>query len=352
MSDQGGTSAPEVDQGQTETVVKPMTQGPMTKGLMARLFVVPAIIVSVLLAVSVIVVLFGASSLTATRSIDELLDVLESGSGQRQYAAILLPAEKEYWQAAQELSSRLAKSEGGRSPIDIEATAARLISIVNRYAPGRDHSNAGTNAQHFLMLSLARLGSASGVEPLVGFLNDPDRRTRRVALQALAEMGSIPAARQALSEVLRCLDDPESEVRLVACVAVASLADRGNAVAIRAVADKLESDREMQWNAAMTLARLGSAEGKLILMNLLDRAFWNGIKVSYDADGASVSRPFTAVEVSRNLVAAVDAASQIDDGELTALIEELRSDESHAVRDAASSALDRAALEEKASGEA
>lgn len=331
----------------TESVVKPMT-----KGLMARLFVVPAIIVSVLLAVSVIVVLFGASSLTAQRTIGELLDVLESGTGERQYATILLPAEKEYWQAAQELSRRLAKSNKQLAPDELEPAAVRLVAILDRYSPGRDDSNAGANAQHFLMMALARLGSASGVETLVEFLSDPDPRTRRVALQSLAEMGKVPAARQALSAVLRMLDDPESEVRLVACVAVASLADRGDALSIRAVADQLESDREMQWNAAMTLARLGSADGKPVLMNLLDRTFWTGIEVTYDADGVAVRRPFTEAEISRNLVAAVDAASRIHDEDLNTLIEELRGDESYAVREAAASALNRAAGDVKASGEA
>src|SRR6185503_738143 len=112
-----------------------------------------------------------------------------------------------------------------------------------------------------------------------------------------------------------------------------------------AVADKLEADRELQWNAAMTLARLGSPRGKLVLMNMLDRSFWEGIELSYEEDHVPVRRKYEPVEVSRYLSAAIDAAAQLDDAELNEMIARLEKDKTNSfeVREAARAAIARKA---------
>jgi len=113
------------------------------------------------------------------------------------------------------------------------------------------------------------------------------------------------------------------------------------------VARKLEADREIQWNAALALSRLGSKRGKLVLMNMLDRSFWEGIDLKYEEDGATVRRKFTEAEVEYRLRAAIDAASRLDDDQLRALVVKLsRNDKSPVVRDAALKACEHGGVDE------
>lgn len=309
------------------------------------MFVVPAIIVVVLLAAAVVVVLFGASSVTQQRTIAELLDVLEKGNGERQLPHVLLPNEREYWQAAQELSKRVAGPGRVLSPEKIEHTAKRIVGILEAMpAPANTAKPSSAAPRHFLMLALGRLGSPVGVPVLLNLAESDQASTRMVAFRSLAEMHDLAEARRALPAALAGLDDPDASVRLVACVAIAAIAARGDAVAIRALSDKLAAEREMQWNAAIALARLGSDRGKLVLENMLQRAFWAGMELEYVDDGSLVQRRFTSIEISNRLVAAIEAASLIEDAELRSLISALREDEdeSHLVREAARAAASEA----------
>ena len=320
----------------------------MTATLMGRLFIVPALVVCVMLGVAVVVVLFGASSIEKPKSIEDLLAIIEHDSGDKTMG-MLLPAAKESWQAAQELARRLDRKEKFLAPLEIEPVAARIVRILEKTSGGTPSGpDAGRAAQRgqarrlFLVSALGRLETATAVEPLTELLEDADAQTRRTALQALVHMRSVEAARQALPRIYRLLDDSDQAVQMVAILSVASLAAPGDAVAIREVARKLESAREVQWNAAIALARLGSKRGKLVLMNMLDRSFWEGLDLDYEEGNARVRRKFTEMEVTLRLRAAIDAGSYLRDEELRASIQRLSAeDRSHVVRDAARTALEQ-----------
>ncbi len=305
----------------------------MTPGMMGRLFIVPALIVCVLMGVAVVVVLFGTTSMEQADSIDELLARLEQGGGDRQFDPVLMPREKTYWQAAQTLARRL--SDKHLEPGEIEPTAQRLIAILGKLGPGRDLEEPGGRQQYFVMMALSQLGTASGVEALADYLHDASGGGRIAAMRALAAMGNVPDATDALSAVLPMLEDQHTTVVLVACAAVGALAEPGDAAAIAALSATLEADREVQWNAAMALARLGSVRGKRVLMNMLDRSYWEGVGLDYEESGRMVRRKYTDVEVSNYLTVAIKAASCLDDVELQGLISGLRGDQSHVVSEAA-----------------
>lgn len=308
---------------------------------MARLFAVPAVIVSLLIAVAVVVVLFGTTSIEKPRTLSELLSILDRDRGERTLGYMLLPEDKDYWQAAQEIARRLEDRDRAIRPEEVEPTTERLLAILKRFPPGQDVQDRGPNRQHFIMLALARLGAPQAVPALARLARDPNSGTRIAALKALAEMRDVPAVRDALPDVLACLDDRRVEVQLVACAATAAIATAGEPAAVAALADKLDADRELQWNAAMALARLGSPRGKLVLMNMLDRGFWMKSQVDYDDAGARIVRRLTDVEVSNNLCAAIDAASRLNDPELAALVAGLRDDPSAQVKNAARQAENR-----------
>jgi HEAT repeat protein len=315
---------------------------PMTATLMGRLFIVPAIVVCVMLGVAVVVVLFGTSSLERPQSIDDLLDRLQADSGDKSMG-LLFPEARESWQAAQELARRLEEKDKALDAGAIDPVARRIISILASMGTESQGGPAdGPAAQRgharklFLIAALGQLETPVAVEPLAGLITDADPQTRQAALQAIARMSEVPETREALPIVYASLDDSVPAVRMIACLTVAMVAERGDAAAIGAVARHLESDRETQWNAALALARLGSKRGKLVLMNMLDRSFWEGIDLDYEEDGVTVRRKFTAAEIDYRLRAAIDAASHLDDEELRQLVIALsQQDTSHTVRDAA-----------------
>ncbi|RIK69259.1 MAG: hypothetical protein DCC65_00495 [Planctomycetota bacterium] len=314
---------------------------PMTPALMARLFIVPALIVCVLLAVAVVVVLFGTTTADKPETIADLLKKLDADTGERTLGHMLDPKAKESWQAAQELARRLEKRDKFISPEEIDPTAKRLIEILGKYPPGRNVDEPGPSQKYFTMIALARLHTPLAVEPLTAKLKDENWWTRSTALQALAELKDVPEARKSLPAVLPLLKDPVPAVQIVACATVACLAEAGDSVATRALSDRLEAEAEVQWNAAMALARLGSATGKLTLLNMLNRGYWEGMDLQYLENGASVRRKYTEAEVSRNLKAAIEAAACVHDTELRDAIASLGKDPSVVVREAARAALEQ-----------
>ncbi len=311
---------------------------PMTPTLMGRLFIVPAIIVCVLLAVAVVVVMFGTTAGDKPEKTENLLAIIEQDTGDRTMGTMLMPRAKESWQAAQELAHRFQEKDKFLKPDEIEAVAQRIIRLLEKFPPGQDNDEVGPLKQYFLMKSLARLETASGVEPLVKLLNDPNGRTRQIALQSLAEMRRTPEARRALERVILCLKDRQREVQIVACAAVVNLADRGDPTAIKAIAPLLDGDREVQWNAATALARLGDGRGRLVLMNMLDRGYWEGLDLEYVEKGSTVRRKLGGKEVDENLRSAIGAAAVLKDPQLDPLIAKLADDKSLLVRDAARAA--------------
>ncbi len=313
---------------------------PMNAQLMSKLFIVPALIVCLLLAVAVVVVLFGTTTTDKPVTVDDLLTRIQQDDGERTMGMMLMPKAKESWQASQELARRFEQRDRFLKPEEIEPTAEKIIGLLAKYPPGRKVDESGPAQQYFLMIALARLETASGVAPLVGLLADENWWTRRTALQALADMKNVPEARRALGSILPLLEDPEPAVQIVACATVACLADVDDTSAVRALRERLETGAsEVQWNAAMALARLGSRAGKLTLLNMLDRGYWEGLDLQYAESGSLVQRKYTEAEVERNLRATIEAVSGLDDRDLTKAITTLRQDRSILVRDAAYSAL-------------
>ena len=317
---------------------------------MARLFVVPALIVGLLLAVAVVVVLFGTTTTDKPESISDLITRLEADTGDKTLGYMLLPRAKESWQAAQEIARRLEDKDKFLRADEVDPTADRLIAVLDEFPEGRNTEEPASAQQYFLMMALARLESPKSVAPLAKFLKDPNWCTRRTALQALAEMSNVDAARRAVPDIAGLLGDPVPAVRIVACATLSSLARPSDDVVIRLLSDRLSDDREVQWNAAMALANLGSASGKLVLLNMLDRSYWEGLELSYMENGVEVARSFTPAEVERNLHSAISAAAKLSDPELDAAIAALEQDTSTFVRDAARTASRGASPEDAPTG--
>jgi HEAT repeat protein len=312
---------------------------PMTGSLLARLFGVPLLIISVIVGCAVLVVfLFGSIATDQQRSIGTLLTVLETHSGEKT-VGVLLPNEKELWQVSRELAVRLSRKEAEISPEELEQVVDRLVSIlVQETAVADNLTDMGRKRMHFVMSALALTESPRAVEPLAALLSNSDARTRSRALVSLAELDDVAGRRSVLPEVLTTLRDGDPVVRMTACVAISTMAEPHDGDAIEALSDAyLDDDRDVRWNAALALARLGSGKSRSLLFDMLNRKYWeDDVRIkSGSTSGTSNEYLLPPVAISRYLVAAIEASAHVEGAELWNRIEALVSDESAEVSEAA-----------------
>lgn len=308
---------------------------PMTWPLLGRFFGVPLLIISTIVGGAIIVVLlFGGPAAPQQRSINELLTALEASTGERS-AGVLLPREKELWQMALELSTRLEKRDSELTGEELATAAERIAGMVEADLAGVDQVSAApedVRAQRelrsrrfeFLVHALGRTGRAEAVQPLIDIVTARREPYVAAAVQELGNLRELPEARLAVGPMVKLLPDSQrSETLMVASTALSVLADRGDERVIDALKAVLFShEGEVSWSAALALARLGDASGRSVLLDMLDRTFW-------EKNGR-----FQTVRhrIDAMLLAAIDAASKLDDRGLWEAIDRLKSDSSPSVR--------------------
>ncbi len=307
--------------------------------LMGRLFGVPLLIISIIIGCAVlVVVLFGTVATDKERPISELLLVLETASGERT-VGILLPREKELWQVARELALRLEQKEKELTAEELDEVVRRLAVLLDRFSSrSQDLTDMGLKQMDFVIQALGQTGTPEAVAPLMERLTDSRVETRRLVLQALAQIGPSPATREHLDRIAVSLDDSDSTVRMIACAVISTLATAGDTGAIDSLARAFaDEDRDVQWNATLALARLGSSKGNRLLVDMLTRSYWeNDVQVRVTTVGSSSQAyPMPPQAVDRYLVAAVEAGQNLADDNIKNCIRSLESDRSTIVRNAA-----------------
>lgn len=313
---------------------------PMTWSLMGRFFAVPFLIISVIVSGAILVVfLFGGPASPERRSIETLLSGLESTSGQRS-AGVLLPREKELWQMALELSLRLEKKDRELTPEELTQTATRLAAMVEEQivAPepsvskelAPDEAAVRSRRLEFLIHALGRTERPEAVPPLIKVVSLHREPYVPAALQELGNLHAVPLARGAVGEITQLLTrSPRPETAMVAATALSVLATPGDPAAIGALKSILfAQEGEVAWSAAMGLARLGDSSGRTVLMDMLDRAFWESGEryQKVDESGKILRYPMPPQRIEALLIAAIDAASHLQDQALWDAIETLKSD--------------------------
>lgn len=295
------------------------TTPPMTPGFMGRLFLVPLLIVGVIIGCAVIVVLlFGGIVTESERSIDQLIAVLERPAGDKT-VGMMLPRDKEVWQAAQELAGRLTAADHELVGADREAVGRRLSSLVRRDGlSSADLPQGERQKLAFVMMALARIGEPEFLPALLEQLGAPSPGTRRAALLALSYYPEPSDLGRHIAPIAQALLDEAVEVRIVACPVVALVADNApgaQELAADRLADRLlDAEREVQWNAALGLGRLADRRCKMVLLDMLDRSFWEE-KTRYQAPGSGTGpgiptdHPLPAGRVNVYLQAAMQAAA-------------------------------------------
>ncbi|MDO8628970.1 MAG: hypothetical protein Q7R41_00620 [Phycisphaerales bacterium] len=308
---------------------------PMTWSLLGRFFGVPLLIISTIVGGAIIVVLlFGGPAAPQQRSINELLTALEASTGERS-AGILLPREKELWQMALELSTRLEKGDSELTGDELATAAERIAAMVEAdlahpdqiAAPPEDvqsQRDLRSRRFEFLVRALGRTGRWEAVQPLIDIVNAHREPYVAAAVQELGNLRELPEARLAVAPMIRLLHDSQrTETLMVASTALSVLADRGDEGVVGALKAVLFShEGEVAWSAALALARLGDASGRSVLLDMLDRTYWE------KGDRFQTVRP----RIDAMLRATIDAAAQLDDRGLWEAIDRLKSDSSPSVR--------------------
>ena len=153
---------------------------------------------------------------------------------------------------------------------------------------------------------------------LIG-LDDEDRESRLAATQAVGMIGTKKATPK-LQDLVSKSDYPDE--RLAATIALGLIGDEKS---IPFLKDLLEDEEpNIQWDAAIALAKLGDISGVFIIENLLDRQYLNAFP---EVD---------EVEKDQAIMVAIKVSSRLkDDRFVTKLVGLAKSDINLKIRDAA-----------------
>jgi len=276
---------------------------------LVQLLVIPSLIALVCLAV---MALFGLLANNATPTDpSECLETIAKGN------------ERERWQAAYGLVQLLADRDAGDADPVRDAELAEQMTTAFRDL-GRHSGSDNERARRYLAVALGNLGHASAVPALVEATAPYDGEP--VADDARAEMDQTRVyctwalARiddpTSIPELIGLTRDPADSVRTMAVYALGAVASGDDPMAMEALQAALgDATTDVQWNAALALARHGNAAAAPMVAKLCDRAYLNG-----QASMTDKQRAFT-------LQNGVRAARAIATDVLKATVERLAADD-------------------------
>ncbi len=214
------------------------------------------------------------------------------------------------WQGAFELSRILA------NPKLIPQEERFSLELIDAFEHAK-HDDG--RIRQYLALAMGRTGNPVFVQPLLTALKEEKQDNLAALIYALGMLRQ----KEATPALNVFLDHPQARIRSIAVVALGNIADKNSDVSLRKAL--LDPEPNVQWGAAVSLAKMGDATGKTILLDMLDRGYLSKF-------------PEVDPEEQNNLIlSAINAAAPLKDGALNARIEQLaRNDSNMTVRSTAS----------------
>ena len=274
--------------------------------LAVQFFLIPLAVVA--LAVSVYV---GFRSLLAdTRTPQDYLREVQMGGSNRR------------WPAAYELSRLMSDPK-------VRGDKTLAPALVKAF----ENSQADSQVRRYLALAIGRLDPPlppEAIADLTKALEDPDSETRISVIWALGSSGDAAVVPRLVP--LYTAQDADPGIRKMVVYALGALPGTEQIVTLRTA---LQDDTvDVRWNAAVALARKGSHEGVPVLKQMLDRAYVEQA-VKRDVRQDTDEDPIADVMIS-----GLRAAAALNDETLKSSVVALsRGDRSLKVRDAALEAL-------------
>ena len=294
---------PKLVERETAPRLSPLTAAP---ALAVQFFLIP------LAVVGMIVLVYGGFRmlLTTERTPTELLSDVRSGGRERR------------WPAAYELSRLLS------DPRTEERNPLLGAAIVQAFV---DSEGDDPRVRRYLALAIGRLAAppTAAVGELTAALDDPDTETRISVIWALASLGD----ESTVDDIEAMYRSDDAGVRKMAVYALGALTGSGDHATLRNALDDPAAD--VQWNAAVALARHGRSDGMTVIRRMLDREYVTRMVTRR----ASADDPLDPV--SEVIVSGLQAAASLRATELRQPIEALsETDVNLRVREVAMKTLD------------
>jgi len=165
------------------------------------------------------------------------------------------------WQSAYELSKLLSNPE--LVPTD-EGFKNKMVSIY-------EHSiHDDPMVRTYMALAMGRTGQQEYGPILMEGMNDEDMESRLAAIKALGLLGYTPAVNGIQKFTAENFSNAE---RLAATIALGNIGEKS----IIPILQKLLDDEEpnIRWDAAIALAKLEDSSGVEVIVNLLDRSYFD-----------------------------------------------------------------------------
>ena len=262
-----------LEEREPEGRVPPLAKAP---ALAVQFFLIP------LAVVGAIVVVYGGFRMLVTteRTPEEYLSDVQSGGRERR------------WPAAFELARVLSDPDiGARYP-------GLGTAIVQTFA---DAEGDDPRVRQYLALAIGRLASppAGAIDELVAALDDPDPETQISVIWALASLDDGAS----IEHIAAMYRSDDAGVRKMAVYALGALPGEAALTTLQNGLDDPTAD--VQWNAAVALARHGQTDGVPILRRMLDRTYVERVVTRTPTTDASVDL------VSEVIVSGLDAVATL-----------------------------------------
>jgi hypothetical protein len=274
--------------------------------LAVQFFLIPLAVVGV----TVMVYVGFRSMIAADHTAQEYLTEIRTGGATRR------------WPAAYELSRMMADPK-------VRADRSLAPELVRAFQSSKDDPQV----RRYLALAIGRLDPplpAEAVADLTRALDDPDSETRVSVIWALGSSGDPAVVPRLIS--LFTSPDADAGIRKMIVYALGGLPGDAQIETLGSALQDVAPD--VRWNAAVALARHGSSQGAGVLRQMIDRQYVEGT-VKRDVRQDDDQDPIADVMIS-----GVRAAAALKDESLRAPITTLsQHDRSMRVRQAALEAL-------------
>jgi HEAT repeat protein len=201
------------------------------------------------------------------------------------------------------------------------------ISFKNQMVSSYNHSiHDDPLVRAYLALAMGVTRDDFYSDVLVKGLNDDNLESRLAAVQAVGWIGSSNAEIR-LKEIIE--DSDYSNERLAATIALGLIGDPESIPLLKNLLE--DEEPNIQWDAAVALAKMGDSSGAFIIENLMDRHYLNAFPQVDEA------------EKNQAILVAIEVSSLLKQDRFeTKLVSLAKSDENLRIRDAAMKALQSA----------
>jgi HEAT repeat protein len=226
---------------------EPATRNPLVAApaLAVQFFLIPLAVVGV-----TVLMYFGFRSLlTDERSPQDYIVELRTGGLNRR------------WPAAYELSRQMADPKVRRDPV----VAMALVKAFEESSHDND-----PQVRRYLALAIGRLDAplpAQAVADLTKSLEDPESEVTLSAIWALGSSGDASV----VPKLQPLYESSDPGIRKMVVYALGALPGDVQLVTLRTALQ--DSAADVRWNAAVALSRHGSREGLAVLGQMLDRSY-------------------------------------------------------------------------------